>query len=513
METQLTPNRSFEYTIRSPFDSAHDAKDVESAQRLYYIRLMRVAIQHTYYNLSNAECPDFTISPTPSTSALMRDLGLLFQSEPSGFSILYNEKQKSSLISYLKRQGDPEPSTPPLNTAQKKTEIWTRLSFTLALNNPYFINFTDIPFDIDPGQQNFYFTNQGAHKGRGGEIILNSGDYVKGVEGLDLLNVVASQCPVDVSKSIREVIVKDISGQVVLCERRCVPSPAQKRPSLATCDYPVTSPPPTLQCRDTIFLDFSSLPEDKYRITKVFNEDMQGAEEELMPLDGEYLYTTSSPTPLCFIDLLFTNPTKDAPGIYPVRNLSQPEPEIISVTYQLKFRTRAPFWTYYIVPQPQREKFENLRIETVEPKKSKSINFSGPCCVYLANGAKGYRFISEKAIPLRQQAEYQFRLLGQHDLMTHDGVIVDKMPVASRQQLLRDHVTVLLDVNNNLCSQGNDKRCRKLVRQLGKSLRADSGFAGGMEELRRLSANPRGKQMQELRHSSLKLYSDTYVYV
>lgn len=501
MEAQLSPNRSAEYNFRTPFDKHHAARGEQSAQQLYYARLLRVSISHTYYNLSNDECPDFTISPTPATSALLRSLGLLFKSEPAGFSILYNEQRRSDLANYLKGS----------RTSPPGSEVWPRLSFTLSLNNPYFVNFTDIPFDLDPGRKNFYFTNRGAHRARGGKVILNPGDYVQGVAGLDLFEVIPVQYPVRVDKFIKEVRVKDISGQVVICEPRCLPHRRRTGASPLNCDHKQTSPPSVLHCRETIYLDFSSLPEDKYRIEKVF-EHSQPGEEELAAFGHDVLYTTSAPPPLCFIDLLFTDPTGSDQGIYPVRDLFR-RPEFVAVNYQLRFRTRAPFWTYYIVPQPQREKFEDLRIESVAPTKSAQVHFAGPCCVYLANGEKGYRFVSEKAIPLHQQAPFRFRLLGRHDLMQHDGIIVENMPVASRQQILRDELAVLLDVNKNLCPQAKDKRCQRLVRRLGRSLRADSGFAGEPEELKRLSANPRGERMRELRQSALKLYSDTYVYV
>jgi hypothetical protein len=490
MQAQPFNNRAYERAIGAPFNRAVSDEGDPNARRFFYVRLMQVSIQHTYYNQSNDECPDFTITPTQASIALMRSLGLLFKREATGFSILYDQSQKENLLQYLKRQ------------AIRQNEVWTRLSFVLSLNDPYFVNFTDIPFNLDPSQQNFYFTNQQAHTARGSGIILNRDDYVTGQE---LLDVSPIQYPVTVSTDVNKVLVQDISGEVVMCQPRCPPPPTQNVPRLMNCDDQVTGQADDVRCRETIYLDFSSLPEDKYKIVQIFYD------EEIVS-EREVLYTTSTPLPFCFIDLLFTDPTGNNSTLYPVRDLSS-KGEVKSVQYQLKFQTRSIFWAYFIVPQPQRGTFENLRIESVEPSAARKINFAGPCCVYLANGAKAYRFISERVIPLLQKPEYGFQLLGRTNLMQHDGVIVDRLPVASRQQLLQDEATVLLDVDRSLCPQGNDKSCRKLVRRLGKCLCAGSSFAQGLANLKQLYAKPHGSQLRELRLRCLNLYSDTYVYV
>jgi hypothetical protein len=511
MIANLFANRASEHSFRTPSDAYQGEQGEEGGQKYYYVRLMRVSVKHTYYNLSNHDCPDFTFTPTPSSSALMKSLGLIFQGDATGFSILYDQKRKDDLLRYLQRQALEKSGHP-----QSQAEAWTRLSFVLTLTNPYFINFTDIPIDLDPGLQNFYFTNQDAHQTDTGGIIINQDEFVGDVER-ELMDVAGVQYPVNVSETIKEVRVKDISGEIVICQRRCVPidqSP-QDRAKLINCaEIPPPSPLELLQCRDVIYLDFSSLPEDKYRIEKIPNLSNRHLKREEEPLlDTNVVYTSAAPTPLCFIDLLFANPTGDDTGIYPVRDLFEPQPQIVSVNYQLKFRTRSTFWTYFVVPQPQREKFENLRIESKEQKKARQVNFAGPCCVHLANGQKGYRFISEKAIPLQQQSEFNFRLCGQHGLMTHDGVIVERLPVATKQQILRDELTVLLDVDKNLCAHGNDRRCRRLVRRLSKCFRESSNSTDELERLKRHGANPRSRQFRQQRQRCPNLYSDTYVYV
>jgi hypothetical protein len=505
MEAKLISNRASEHAFRAPFGGFRSEQDEDAAQQYYYVRLMRVSVKHTYYNLLKYDCPDFTFSPTPSSSALMKSLGLIFRSEATGFSILYDQKRKDDLLQYLRRQQEP-----PQVGCLPEGGVWTRLSFVLTVNNPYFINFTDIPIDLDPGLQNFYFTNQDAHLTDSGDTILNRNEYVSDIKH-ELLDVVPVQFPVQVSEAVKELRVKDISGEVVICQRRCLPvteTPEQSA-RLINCDEP--APTDVLVCRDTIYLDFSSLPEDKYTLEKIWNDNLSAEAEPWA--EREVVYTSAAPTPLCFIDLLFANPTGDAAGVYPVRDLFGPQPSIVNVNYQLQFRARSTFWTYFIVPQPQLERFENLRIESLELKRTQHVNFAGPCCVILANDQKAYRFTSEKAIPFQQQSEYRFRLLGQHGLMPHDGIIVARLPVISKQQILRDEITVLLEVEKNLCPQGNDKRCRRLVRRLSKCFREGSTSKAELERLKRHGANRRSKQFRQQQQRCPNLYSDTYVYV
>ncbi|MCP4549466.1 MAG: hypothetical protein GY835_23675, partial [bacterium] len=127
---------------------------------------------------------------------------------------------------YLQRQGELEERGP-----LRKREAWTRLSFTLTLRNPYFVNFTDVPNAMNPRRDNSYFTNQEAH--RKPEIILNPETHVT---WQDPLTVVSPEYRVPVSSQVREVRVLAISGEVVLCKPRCVPATVFERKNPADVD-------------------------------------------------------------------------------------------------------------------------------------------------------------------------------------------------------------------------------------------------------------------------------------
>ena len=372
-------------------------------KRPRYARLMQVDIRHEYYGEGDiyGPCPDFTAFPTPPTQAFMKSLGLLFMAEPTGFSVVYDVRNTEGLCRYLRAHGVPL-------EAGAADQYWTRLSFVLSLDNPYFLNFTDMPVSTNPSEENYYFTNQQAHRSDG-EVILNEGERV---DGAALLPVEGPEVKVATPEDVERVVVRDIAGVPVLVEPRCVP---------------VSASPPAEVCRSTVFLNFRTLVEDKYVIDTV---------AETITLSRPMLYTVAEPNPLCFIDLLFSRPTETADGVYPVDlDPADPSGSIQPVHYVLRFKARSTYWRYYIVPEPQREELEDLVIETVGERLQ--VPFSGPTPVLLANGARAYRFVSEERLLLQQHSTYRFRLNGwvKRSLPTGDPLIA-RMPVAASTQIL-----------------------------------------------------------------------------
>lgn len=504
--------------MRSPLRSLSKQQEGRG-RRFYYERLMRVSIRNDFYNRDDHhECPDFRATPTETTAELLRSLGLLFKDEGTGFSILYDLNGRESLFSYLRRQGGS-----PASNGVEGGEVWTRLSFVLSLKNPYFINFTRIPIDLDPVAENFYFTNQDAFEA-GGHVFMSRRD---GPSRRVLLPVIPVQVPIAVSANVKEVRVLAISGDEVMCRPRCVPAllTESKNPASITCEEAAKCMPgddgPGLpegrrcKCATTIYLDFSLLPEDKYSIERI---DYEG---RLVGEPIQVLYTTSSPVPLCFIDLLFTDPTNSQRGglgrrdrgVYPVVNLWGPEPtDIVSVDYLLDFKRRSTFWNYFVVPEPQSEVFEELSIETVSDR---AVSFAGPCCVHLANGSRAYRFVSEEELPLQQQSDFRFRLLGRHGGMAHTGVLVDRMPVASADQVIPDREgAACLALVKSLCDEASESPAsRKLIEQICGPQCRGSDLDECLERLKLLGAEFKNEAPRRRRRLLTRNYSDIYVYV
>jgi hypothetical protein len=440
----------------------------------------------------------------------MGSLGLLFKYERTGFSVLYDVNRKEGLFEYLRRQGR-------LGRlgGQDNGQVWTRVSFVLSLDDAYFVNFTDIPIWIDPVRENFYFTNQRAHHHKG-LVLLNSGRRVSGSE---LLSVVPVEVAVRVGRQVRSVRVRAISGEEVICRPRCVPADVARNvnPASITCKEAMncTQDETGCKCASVLYLDFSPLPEDKYTIEKDGYDGQPAGDPE------EVVYTAAHPVPLCFADLLFTDPTAttfdagpqaDERGIYPVVDLwNQTETKVRPVHYTLEFGARSTHWNYYIVPQPEREKLEGLSIENLSLRP---VNFLGPCCVRMANGAKAYRFMTSEPLPLMQQSAFKFRLRGRRRGMVHEGILIERLPVASNRQVLPETDKAACEqLASSLC-QGVDPSpaCCELIRRICNLDCKNAGFNESLERIRSLKAEYKGEAPPR-RRLPTNNYSDIYVYL
>ncbi len=413
----MTSTRAFEHHVGRSASSGFGETRGD-----YYELLMQVLLKHNYYNLSQDRCPDFIAVPTTASAILMKSLGLLFKDEGIGFSVLYNVRQKDDLIRYLKRQT--EHFSPP------DSGPWTRLSFVLLLQNPYFVNFTNIPITTDPAVESFYFSNQQAHGAD--PFLLNPGTKVRGNE---LYPTIGTQYSMPVNPQLISVVmVRDISGEVVICQP--VHVPVGINPQRTSCadvaQYMEEHPGSDATfSRSVIYLDFTGLPEGKY-----FIEQYDAGSPANLVSEDTVLFTVSSGAPLCFVDLLFANPESTGGGIYPVQNLNS-APAIVSTSYELRFDRRSTVWNYFVVPMPQDKILENLEIQAVGSSTPDAPSFELKGRRQLPNGQWAEEFVSDRSIPLQQQSEYDFQLLGSFESESPPNAVplVDRLPVASNQQL------------------------------------------------------------------------------
>ncbi len=113
-----------------------------------YRRIASVFFFHEYY--SNKVCRDLLIRPDLDTQMKMQSFGILMNKDTNGFILAmdlsknFNHKIFSGIL---------------------------ELSFQFRIENPYFVNFTNIPFDVD---QYFVFEPMSNHK----TGFLHSGKYV-----------------------------------------------------------------------------------------------------------------------------------------------------------------------------------------------------------------------------------------------------------------------------------------------------------------------------------------------
>ena len=398
--------------VRSHYPTTHALKRDAEDRAAYYETLMQVNFRHPYYNRNDDACPDLAARPTAAAQQAMSALGLLFRDDGTSFSVLYNRTRSDALASWLARQG-------------RGGQFWTRLTFVLTSRSPYFINVTDLPIDLDPLRENLYLANQAAHDDPEVGVLLNPGRIVSAEQ---LIPVTGSQYQARVSADVRGIAVRAISGEVVLCEPRCVPKNQSAPPAVCLgwlAGLPATTPD---RCRDTIYLNFGMLPEDKYTIDTIADSGDVIRQEVR-------LYTADAPTPLGLIDLLFSEPFAGAGGIYPVSDPAGDDVTISGVDYVLNFGARSTFWRYHIVPPAPDTAYDDLAIECLAPDPA--LSFAGPVPVILANGAPAYLFVSEQPLLLQQQSIYRFRLKGRlrHRRLEED-TLVDRLPVAAPQQIL-----------------------------------------------------------------------------
>lgn len=499
MSIQRFGNRAFERVLRNPPREKGLIKDREEPRRYFFERLMEVSIYHSYYNGEKDDCPDFRVFPTPSTAAFMKSLGLVFKESPNGFTVFYNTKQKDDLIQFLERQTEV--------TDSLKPGIWTRLSFALALTNQFFVNFTSIDIQTNPALENFYFTNQKVHPVTERRIILHPETFVTERETLEVTPI---QVPIIVTQQVKRVEVRAISNEVKLCFPRCFPKSLllKKSPNAITCKDAASAKGEEV-CRDILYIDFSMVSEDKYVIQLV------GKHRKIID-SQEVLYTIAYPVPLCFVNLLFTSPDGKNPSHYPVQTLPDGTTKIVPIQYDIKFKARSTYWNYYMVPQRPDEVFDHLQIKDLTPDQE-PIQFAGPCCVILANGAKAYRFISTAPIQLQQHSKYYFQLWGRHGLMTQPNILIERLPVASIQQVLPETKTATcLNLLKSLCPNAvDDSTCQTLIKQLCPF--SGEGMTGEarLDHIKQLTRAFNDEQQAGLqsRRPKIQNFSDIFVYL
>jgi hypothetical protein len=399
-----------------------------------FAQLARVTIRHTFYNAAGEECRDFDIRPTGYTAALMQQMGMLLKIRPDGFLVLYDALHPRRLLSYLHGQVD-------------HYGAWTRMTFLLSLRNPDFVSLTGIPIGTNPSLENFYLSNREAHAWKGATL-LNPGRRVTAAQ---LLPVTGGQLVEYVDETVVRVKVRALSGAAVLCKPRCVTARAARSTlpdQMVCCDdevpgrtrragepedaEPCDEGPGEQRCSDVLYFDLSTLPEDWYAVEKV------GVDGPMHP-NTHYLYTSLYPMPLCFVDLLFSNPDGGRGGMYPVTLAADGGGRVTPVDYTLRFTRRSTWWSYYVVPRDPAAQLSELRVEQNEDDAgpgAPTARFLGPCRVVLPGGQRAWRFLSSTRLPLEQRSTISLRLTGRVAPATHTEVLVSRLPVASPRQVL-----------------------------------------------------------------------------
>lgn len=384
----------------------------------YYQRLLRLTLRHGYYNESDGLAPNFSITPTHFTARWMADVGLLFEPELSGFSVLYDEARQDLLLRFLARQAVLDPGSPEL-----------RLSFVAALKNPYFINFTRMSIADNPAERNFYYSNE--ELSGGGSVGSGEGLEIARLTAQGPFEVVSTQVAVPIEPErlpeVAAVQLVDIADRVVQCHPRCpLPQTVEHLKPLLALQCGDLEYLPTACDNDTVFLDFGLLPEGRYRMQEI---DPQG---QILTDSAPVLFTEAYPQPFAFLDLFLADsgavPGTPTPGFPVASDFSTIE----AVSYEVDFEPRSTIWRYHVVPRPQAE-LTDIVIEQIDPERAPfPVTFTAAEQVPLAGGGWAYRLQSEQELDLRQESPWRFRLTawrGESELS------LERLPVASVEQV------------------------------------------------------------------------------
>jgi hypothetical protein len=359
-----------------------------------YTRLFSVTIHHNYYATPDGLCPDFRVGPTAATATLMASLGLALKNEGTGFSIFYPLGGLPGLLAYLQREAK-----------EAGGGFWSRLTFLMELVNPRFVGITALPIATTQSSVNLYGCNSLAH-GDPKKPVLPEGEYM-GAESL--YQTVGQEVNVELPPETDRVTVTDISGAVV------IPPPDGKKIELFDAGG-----------EKRALIDFGSLPHDLYTINALTGSGL--------PVPGPgypwtILYVPSGSATMGLIDMLFTRPTPDMKGIYPIPSPLGAPPKAKDcggIAYRLPFDARRTYWQYYVVSQVA-GKLVDLRIEGADATFREH-----PHSVKLPDGSMARQFTADTALPLREKSAQRFRLSGRRrDLGGQDNAILKtRLPVA-----------------------------------------------------------------------------------
>lgn len=367
------------------------------------VKLFGVTVRHGYYSLSDGFCPDLSIAPTPTSAELMSKFGMALRQERFGFSIFIQKRRIKELQAYLLKTALPGPSG--------TLEFWERLTFSMQLQNPDFINITQLPLTVKIDQSNLYASNHQAHLD-GPLALLSPGPYVDGDAFYD---VIGRSITLRLPPRTKRVLVTDIAGRVVL------PQPGADEIAI----YAAGSGDEETRW-DWAQLDLSDLPFDQYTICIL---DAQDNSISAGKYPWTVLYSEPKANALLLLDMLFTQPTPASQGVYPLPPMfGAPAAAAVSTAYVLPFDARHTFWQYYIVSQGARGALRDLHINGHGTAFTRQ-----PAPVLLPNGALAIVFMADTALPLSQHPTQVFQLTGQRsDARGHENTIrITRLPVAA----------------------------------------------------------------------------------
>jgi hypothetical protein len=316
---------------------------------------IKMAVEHEYY--SPGEDNEMYFLPTSRTVNLLNKMSMMLRHKEGVLNVLFDTSKTELLYHRL------------LQTEDKDL----KLSFLLFSKNPYFINFTDVPVDIQG--KVLYCSNKSIVEKNNGylheslalgkeEIISTTPEYLKDNEP---------------EKNAFTFSLDDLNENV---QKSILPGHQ---------------------------IEASSLNDGLYRI---FAND-----KELSSFVNIGMRTKNSP--IGYVDIFLG-------GIIKKRLLNEIENnQVPSFDYKIKFLSRSIHWKYNVVPL-HTKRVKKLTVTT--PKQSSKIEFKS-LGEFEYNDNRMFSFISEKSIKYQKQYDYEIQLK-KHEGEGNGKILVKKLAFA-----------------------------------------------------------------------------------
>ncbi|RMG66595.1 MAG: hypothetical protein D6722_14665 [Bacteroidetes bacterium] len=333
-----------------------------------YKKLFQVKAWHGYYR--EGICPDLVFQPSEATLREFRNCQLVFKSAPEGFVVFYHADRTPPI---LRVPGFRPP----------------KLTFFIRHQNPRFLHFSDLPMPEDSedafpfyaNERGYRLSNQMAHPGPEGELLLHSGDFLGA----------GSDRPYLVPERFTLPFPKDIPyNKLHLTDAWGKPVELPPLPALAGSEDPNALP------QGNHYLKLDTLSPGRYQLDRPGGKafDFYVLPEQEVPAFGVIdIYLGESP---------------DKGGILDKKGEINPQ------DYRLQIAPRATYWKYLLLNQrPEEVTFSDPEISPMKLRdkgNGKKIRFKGPETVTLRNGRQALQMVSETPIPLQEIAQHIFEL-------------------------------------------------------------------------------------------------------
>jgi hypothetical protein len=380
----------------------------------YFDRLLSITVRHEYYAAGSSGfglCPDLVMVPTRETQVLLRNLGLLLRPRAAGVDILYNTGGAAAIIRHLWTQQDRRGSAPisPLDNPRVRYGSWSRLTFTFAISNPLFTNFTKTPSAIRPGADCVYLSNKAVED----DGALN----LQWSKATALQEKTFSPAHVRISTdkypNATQVLLLEPSGRCILSAEKDYAPPAagsiSQHESTESGLHRVGFEPG----RD-IHVDMSREAPGRYSYVIKPSPNVETS----------LIYAAAPESPLLLVDLFLADPEPRTAlrGLYPIKlPQTRPGPDsgpdenakaIALITprdYEIRFAARKTIWTYYIVFPSGAGAASAL---TIEPQSANTPAFFGPNPVTLPTGRAAHQFKAKSSCALHARPTAVLQLRG-----------------------------------------------------------------------------------------------------